>query len=301
MGFEWHYMQDGHRYGPVGDEVLRQLAHSGRLRPTDVVWRAGFSGWVPASAVEGLLPVPVAVPAIPQTKPPPPPQNTAPVAPPHPREFQDLYNQISQFSIPIAVLSVVGVEATTETGMIKETVRLLGALVLFLILSSMFLYKAWALIQDGRARTTPREAVGLRFVPFFAFYWEFVAVKGLAEDLDTYARSREIPIGPIATGIAHWSCVFLVLSGLLSWVPVLGGLLHLTWFVLFLMSINSLKSACMAIAEAKLRREPTAAAVMDAGAIVEVVSSVVETVEKGVELLQAEGRAAAEQEVAAKA
>jgi hypothetical protein len=54
-------------------------------------------------------------------------ERAAPVAPPHPKEFQDLYDQTLQFSIPIAVLSVVGIQAADATGMLKETVRLLGA------------------------------------------------------------------------------------------------------------------------------------------------------------------------------
>src|SRR5688572_3268734 len=39
----------------------------------------------------------------------------------------------------------------------------------------VLLYKSWAAIRDGEARTSPAAAVGLSFVPFFNLYWIFQA------------------------------------------------------------------------------------------------------------------------------
>jgi hypothetical protein len=55
---------NGQKYGPVSDDVLREWAASGRLKPTDHVWTEGMSDWAPASTVGGLFgaatPMPVA-------------------------------------------------------------------------------------------------------------------------------------------------------------------------------------------------------------------------------------------------
>ena len=52
---QWHCYVGGQRYGPVADDVLREWAASGRLRPTDNVWTEGMANWAPASTVGGLF------------------------------------------------------------------------------------------------------------------------------------------------------------------------------------------------------------------------------------------------------
>jgi len=55
MARQWHCFVGGQRYGPVDDDVLREWAASGRLRPTDNVWTEGMAEWAPASTVGGLF------------------------------------------------------------------------------------------------------------------------------------------------------------------------------------------------------------------------------------------------------
>jgi putative ABC transport system ATP-binding protein len=53
----WFYAQSRpQRVGPVSDPDLQELAASGQLRPTDMVWLEGTAHWVPAGTVEGLFP-----------------------------------------------------------------------------------------------------------------------------------------------------------------------------------------------------------------------------------------------------
>lgn len=52
---EWHVAIDGQEQGPVSGAQLRQMASSGRLSPTDLVWKEGMKDWVPASKVKGLF------------------------------------------------------------------------------------------------------------------------------------------------------------------------------------------------------------------------------------------------------
>lgn len=55
MGDQWHYIRAGKQSGPVSAADLQQLAASGRLSPTDSVWRDGMATWAPASSVKGLF------------------------------------------------------------------------------------------------------------------------------------------------------------------------------------------------------------------------------------------------------
>src|SRR5437868_6048090 len=60
----WWCVVDGSRRGPVSAVDLKRLADAGRLRPTDLVWRAGLAEWVAAEKVRGLF-TPAAEPARP--------------------------------------------------------------------------------------------------------------------------------------------------------------------------------------------------------------------------------------------
>ena len=55
MTRQWHCYVGGQRYGPVSDDVLREWAASGRLRPADNVWTEGMSDWAAAVTVGGLF------------------------------------------------------------------------------------------------------------------------------------------------------------------------------------------------------------------------------------------------------
>lgn len=65
---EWYYAIDGQQHGPVSNRELHDLAGSGGLQPTDLVWQDGFADWKPASEVAGLFPAHGSTPT-----PPPPP------------------------------------------------------------------------------------------------------------------------------------------------------------------------------------------------------------------------------------
>lgn len=68
----YYYMKDDRRHGPVTALALRQMAATGQLAPTDLVWKPGFAHWKAASKAKGLFP--------PKAPPPAPPANS--VAPP---------------------------------------------------------------------------------------------------------------------------------------------------------------------------------------------------------------------------
>lgn len=55
MAGEWYYLIDGEQIGPVPAADLKELADSGVLQPSDLVWKDGMPDWKPAAQVPGLL------------------------------------------------------------------------------------------------------------------------------------------------------------------------------------------------------------------------------------------------------
>jgi hypothetical protein len=65
----------------------------------------------------------------------------------------------------------------------------------------VWLYKMWAAIQDGHARTTPGKAVLLMFVPFFNLYWIFQVLPGYATDYNAFIERHRIQAPKLSQGI----------------------------------------------------------------------------------------------------
>jgi hypothetical protein len=61
----WYYALNDQRQGPVAFEHLRQLAITGQITPTDLVWCEGMADWQPAHTIAGLGPPPAAAPPTP--------------------------------------------------------------------------------------------------------------------------------------------------------------------------------------------------------------------------------------------
>lgn len=118
------------------------------------------------------------------------------------------------------------------------------------IASMVLLYKEWDLIQDGEPQTTPGQAVGLLFIPFFRLYWNFVAIKGLAADLNRYADERGVPARRASEGLATAAAILEIVV----WIPCVGGLVAIPLVVIYLLAFNSIKNTAADIAAAKLDR-----------------------------------------------
>ena len=75
-GKQWYYSKNNQQQGPVSSGQLKQLAVSGQLQPSDLVWKEGMGQWVEGRKIKGLFPA--APPANSQV---PPPIPTAPNIP----------------------------------------------------------------------------------------------------------------------------------------------------------------------------------------------------------------------------
>ncbi len=51
----WHVSIDGETYGPYTASELNKIANSGRLRPSDHIWREGMQEWQRADSLDGLF------------------------------------------------------------------------------------------------------------------------------------------------------------------------------------------------------------------------------------------------------
>ena len=108
------------------------------------------------------------------------------------------------------------------------------------VMLMILVYKLWASIQGGPARTTPGKAVGFLFIPFFNIYWIFQVYWGWAQDYNRYVDELGLPLPRVSEGLALAVCI-LMLAGI---VPGLGILLSLASFVLLIVFLNS---ACNAV------------------------------------------------------
>lgn len=52
---QWYYSVGGKAVGPVSAAQLQQMAYYGQLSETDLVWKQGFSDWVPVGEVKHLF------------------------------------------------------------------------------------------------------------------------------------------------------------------------------------------------------------------------------------------------------
>jgi GYF domain 2 len=51
----WYYIRGDEKAGPVATGQLKELARSGKLRPSDMVWRMGMPRWTSADHLKGLF------------------------------------------------------------------------------------------------------------------------------------------------------------------------------------------------------------------------------------------------------
>src|SRR5438067_9977882 len=60
---DWFYARNNQQQGPVALPALRDMARSGQLQPTDLVWREGMANWLAAQQMPELFaPQPAAFP-----------------------------------------------------------------------------------------------------------------------------------------------------------------------------------------------------------------------------------------------
>lgn len=92
--------------------------------------------------------------------------------------------------------------------------------VLFIVLKMIVLHRAWRTVQFGGARTTPGKAVGFLFIPFFKFYWLFVAYLGLAKDWNRTHNTHPNLVGApaLSEGLTLTYCIITLIHKVVWWI-----------------------------------------------------------------------------------
>jgi hypothetical protein len=80
------------------------------------------------------------------------------------------------------------------------------------------LYRAWRVVQDGQARTTPGKAVGFLFIPYFNLYWIFVALFGLPKNLNAFIHRHRVPAPYASPVLGLTVCLLQIFTS----IPVVG-------------------------------------------------------------------------------
>ncbi|HBG77639.1 MAG TPA: hypothetical protein DDW84_02155 [Phycisphaerales bacterium] len=127
-----------------------------------------------------------------------------------------------------------------------------------LITSSVFwfilLYRNWAVLQGNGARTTPGKAVGFGFIPFYCFYWWYVACVGLAVDNNRYMDAAGIGRARMSYGLAMTDYILSLLCCTIGLIPVVGNIVLIpAMIVSFIFAIQQ-KNCVLAILEHNSQR-----------------------------------------------
>ena len=72
------------------------------------------------------------------------------------------------------------------------------------------IHKSWKAIQDGHARTSPREAVNFLFIPLFNLYWAFRVIGGFATDYNRLLTRHRLDAPPLSRRLYLIFSIFAV-------------------------------------------------------------------------------------------
>lgn len=124
---------------------------------------------------------------------------------------------------------------------------LIASIVFYMLL----LHKLWTLVQPSE-KSTPGKAIGFLFIPFFNLYWQFVAIYGLAQEVNRKRTQMGIGGTPVNEQMAMIGCI----CNCCSIIPFLGIVAAIAGFVIQIIVLKDIKNAGIDI----LRATPAVAA-----------------------------------------
>ncbi len=134
------------------------------------------------------------------------------------------------------------------------------ALIVATVFWCILLYRQWTLLQGHGARVTPGKAVGFGFIPFYCFYWWFVAYAGLATDTNNYLKTAGITSKRMSFGLAVTDCVISILACTIGLIPKVGAVFMVPLMIIGFILVLQQRDCVLAIMQQKLERlQPTSA------------------------------------------
>ena len=108
-----------------------------------------------------------------------------------------------------------------------------------LVFMYILLYKFWKVIPyQENPDVTPGKALGFCFIPFFNFYWIFIAFRRLAIHYSPYASGPVVAYGLLA-------CILSCCAS----IPYVGFVALIAWFVFLILEFNELRKVTNALGE----------------------------------------------------
>jgi hypothetical protein len=153
-----------------------------------------------------------------------------------PSRYATLCSFLALFVLLVAaIVHRPAIEGRWDTVWVRESLFGVGFLFLALAVTgwALFLYRAWAMIQDGQTPVSPGLAVGLLFVPV----WVFVAVFGLAWAMNRYADRHRMP-APRASLLLGFAVSFYMLLAPIPYFGWAAGVLLLFLMPMYMASIE---------------------------------------------------------------
>jgi hypothetical protein len=258
----WYYAIGNERKGPVSPAEIEALIAGGAIMSETLVWREGMSTWLPLRATE-LASVPGAIPS------PAPYVEGRTTSSGMGRDWpgpemtcgvdgtDKMFVRFWLMMIPVLIgYGVFFVGIFTESLVLGAAGGFvaLTAGVFMIVCSCKFNYRCWMLVSDGKARTTPGQAVGFMFIPLFNLYWQFVAYWGLTLEMNRVIDEYQIPAPRPNPQLMLW---YLIL-GLCGIIPFIGPLASIASLVVGLMAFLQVKATARAMLEWNLAQRRAA-------------------------------------------
>ena len=156
-------------------------------------------------------------------------------------------------TVVLAIVSLATADSyyKSEEEAILEGILGLGvfvAAILNVVFSMILHYKCWKALPwpfnnvSAMGPVTPGKAVGFLFIPFFNFYWVFPSFAGLGKGWNNWAvatgkvapTNPQLPPKTSMPALSMTLAVLSLLSWILNWVPIVGLLLDVAAFVVWI-------------------------------------------------------------------
>lgn len=236
----WYYELNQKAFGPVSNETIAEELKAGRITPQTLVWRQGWPQWKHLGETElaGTTPPPIAAANI-------PPAYVA-VQKKSKIDSSSLTSLfwwwfgLNLFCLPFYALILFAYKdfPTPNVPIMGVMVLSWVPLVAGAVLQYILVYKLWQVVQDGFARTSPGQAVGFMFIPYFNYYWFLPAYHGLAKDLNAYIDRHfsNLPAGQLRK--THPKLVLSYVISLWASVVISMGLGMFMYFKMVISVMN---------------------------------------------------------------
>jgi len=117
-----------------------------------------------------------------------------------------------------SILSFTDLEAALSKNAFIHSILSSPLDIAYLCCYFFFVFRLWEEVPREFARTTPKKAAWLSLIPFYAYYWMFVALLGLYKDMnktmESYGQGARFGTSLIVAACTGWLCygIFITFS-----------------------------------------------------------------------------------------